>query len=75
MMSGSTKPRKTGKGTRTERVSQFTTPVDDETMDFIQAIERFKTEHGRAFPTWTDVLRVLKELGYEKKAPPPSPTR
>jgi hypothetical protein len=60
------------KTSRTERVSQFTTPVDDETMDFIQAIERFKSDHGRAFPTWTDVLKVVKNLGYEKKTPPPA---
>jgi hypothetical protein len=71
MMSGSTKPRKTGKVTRTERVSHFTTPVDDETMDFIQAIERFKSDHRRSYPTWTEVLRVLKDLGYEKKTTPP----
>jgi hypothetical protein len=69
MMPGA-KPRKpTGKSARTERVSQFTTPVDDETMAFIQAIERFKSDHGRSFPTWTDVLKVLKELGYERKTP------
>jgi uncharacterized protein (UPF0335 family) len=67
-------PRKTTKTTRTERISQFTTPVDDETLDFIQAIERFKSERNRAFPSWTDVLQVLKGLGYEKKgAPPPRP--
>jgi hypothetical protein len=68
------KPRKTSKSTRTERVSQFTTPVDDETLDFIQAIERFKAERNRAFPSWTDVLNVLKGLGYEKKGDPPPPT-
>jgi hypothetical protein len=76
-MTGSTKqPRKPhGRSPRTERVSQFTTPVDDETLDFIQAIERFKAERGRAFPTWTDVLNVLKGLGYAKKPPPAAPPR
>jgi hypothetical protein len=75
-MSGNTKPRKTSaKTTRTERISQFTTPVDDETLDFIQAIERFKVERGRAFPSWTDVLLILKSLGYEKKTAPPLPPR
>jgi hypothetical protein len=70
-MAGGTKPRKpTSKPSRTERISQFTTPVDDEAMDFIQAIERFKADRGRAFPSWSDVLGVLKSLGYEKKQPP-----
>jgi hypothetical protein len=72
-MPGSAKPRKpTNRGTRTERVSQFTTPVDDETFEFIQAIERFKADRGRAFPTWTDVLSVIKSLGYAKQTAPPS---
>jgi hypothetical protein len=75
-MPGDIKPRKPReKLTRVERTSQFTTPVDDETFDFIQAIERFKTERGRAFPTWSDVLTVLKGLGYEKKPPPPASPR
>lgn len=67
-MSGSAKsPKSSGKSFRTERISQFSTPVDDETLDFIQALERFKADRGRAFPTWTEVLTVLKGLGYEKK--------
>jgi hypothetical protein len=68
------KPRKTtSRGSRTERVSQFTTPVDDEAFDFIQAIERFKQDRNRAFPSWSDVLGILKGLGYEKRAPGPPP--
>jgi hypothetical protein len=75
-MPGDTKPRgPRQKLTRTERTSQFSTPVDDETFDFIQAIERFKTERGRAFPSWGDVLNVLKTLGYEKKQHPPATPR
>jgi hypothetical protein len=66
MMSGKSKSTKPPQ--KAERVSQFSTPVDDETFAFIQAIERFKIERGRAFPTWTDVLQILKGLGYEKKA-------
>jgi hypothetical protein len=70
-MPGNTKPRKTSSKTlRNERVSQFTTPVDDETFAFIQAIERFKADRNRAFPSWSDVLSVIKGLGYEKREPP-----
>jgi hypothetical protein len=74
-MPRTTKPRKPARVARPERISQFTTPVDDETLDFIQAIERFKAERGRAFPTWTDVLNVLKSLGYEKRPAPPPGSR
>jgi hypothetical protein len=75
-MSGSTRPKKpSAKPNRTERISQFSTPVDDETLHFIQALERFKADRGRAFPTWTEVLTVLKSLGYERKTPPSGPPR
>jgi len=67
-MSGSIKPRKpSSKMPRTERISQFTTPIDDETFVFIQAIERFKAERRRSFPSWTDVLLILKDLGTRRK--------
>lgn len=49
-----------------ERVSHFTTAVDEDAMEFIQAIEAFKKAKHRAFPTWGEVLGVLKGLGYRK---------
>jgi len=49
-----------------ERVSHFTVPVDDDAMEFIQAIEAFKKARSRPFPTWGEVLKVLKDLGYRK---------
>ncbi len=38
-------------------------------IEFLRAIERFK--RGRPFPTWTEVLKVLKGLGYRKGAEAP----
>jgi hypothetical protein len=35
-------------------------------LEFIQAIHAHKARSGRAFPTWSEVLRILRELGYEK---------
>lgn len=52
-----------------ERVSHFTTPVEDDALEFIQAIEAFKKAKRRPFPTWGEVLLVLKDLGYRKQAP------
>lgn len=33
---------------------------------FILAIESFKKANGKMFPTWTDVLEVIRKLGYRK---------
>ena len=35
-------------------------------LEFIQAIHAHKQRSGRAFPTWSEVLRILRDLGYEK---------
>lgn len=38
---------------------------DDETA-FMRAMERYKRENRRPFPTWSEVLEVLVSLGYRK---------
>jgi len=40
-----------------------------EQMLFIQAIDTFKRVNGKTFPTWTDVLEVVRKLGYRKTMP------
>lgn len=35
-------------------------------LEFMRAIERFKLETGRKFPTWREVLGVIDRLGYER---------
>ncbi len=49
-----------------ERRSQFSTPVDADDLEFIKAIEAYKEEKGRPFPSWSEVLKILKLLGYKK---------
>lgn len=36
---------------------------------FISAVEAFKRSNGKMFPTWTDVLEVVRLLGYRKTMP------
>jgi hypothetical protein len=36
------------------------------------AIDRYKRKNARPFPTWTEVLEVIKALGYRKVAEPQS---
>ena len=35
-------------------------------MEFLQAMQDYKKSSGRMFPTWSEVLEVVKNLGYEK---------
>ena len=42
-------------------------PTDEETA-FMKAMERYKRENRRPFPTWSEVLEVLRALGYRKVA-------
>lgn len=35
-------------------------------VEFMLAVERFRREKNRRFPTCSDVLGVLKSLGYRK---------
>jgi hypothetical protein len=41
--------------------------TDEETI-FMKAMERYKRENRRPFPTWSEVLEVLRSLGYRKVA-------
>ena len=42
---------------------------DDET-EFMKAMDRYKRENRRPFPSWTEVLEVLHSLGYSCVAEP-----
>ena len=35
-------------------------------VEFMQAFDRYKHESGRMFPTCSEVLEVLRGLGYER---------
>ena len=42
--------------------------MDEEQFAFIMAIDEYKRVNNRPFPTWTEVLEVIKHLGYRKVA-------
>lgn len=51
--------------------------LSSEELQFIKAIEKYKSENNKHFLSWTEVLKIVKELGYKKvsrKAPASSPT-
>ncbi len=35
-------------------------------VEFMRAIDDYKRRSGRMFPTWSEVLEVVRELGYQK---------
>jgi len=37
-------------------------------QEFMQAMQEYKHTSGRMFPTWSEVLEVLRDLGYAKPA-------
>ncbi len=63
--------RKRGRG---RRLSEFTKAAEEGEMTteqflFLMAIDAFKKGNDRMFPTWTDVLEVIRLLGYRKTMP------
>jgi FMN phosphatase YigB (HAD superfamily) len=37
-------------------------------VEFMRAIDDYKRRSGRQFPTWSEVLEVIRDLGYRKVA-------
>jgi FMN phosphatase YigB (HAD superfamily) len=42
----------------------------DQEIEFMRAMDDYKRKSGRPFPTWSEVLEVLRSLGYRKVADP-----
>jgi hypothetical protein len=40
--------------------------MQPDVMEFITAIDDYKRQNNRPFPSWSEVLEVLKSLGYDK---------
>ena len=42
--------------------------LTDEQFEFVMAIDEYKRVNKRPFPSWTEVLEVVKYLGYRRVA-------
>ena len=64
--------RRRGPGVRKsdERKSAEDGSMNDEQFEFLMAIDEYKRQNNRPFPTWTEVLEVIKAIGYRKVAQP-----
>ncbi len=61
-----------GKRLADDRKSAEEGQMSDEQFEFLMAIDEYKRKNTRPFPTWTEVLDVIKALGYRKVAEPQS---
>ncbi len=59
-----------GKRRSDDRRSAEEGQMSDEQFEFLMAINEYKKVNARPFPTWTEVLEVIKALGYRKVAEP-----
>jgi hypothetical protein len=57
--------RRSGTSRRKRSMNQY--DMGDDVLEFVNAINHFKQRAGKAFPTWSEVLGILRELGYEKR--------
>jgi hypothetical protein len=62
--------RRRGPGRRRtdDRRSAEEGEMSDEQFEFVLAIDTYKRLNNRPFPSWTEVLEVVKQLGYRKVA-------
>ena len=46
--------------------------LNDEQFEFLMIIDEYKKVNQKPFPTWTEILEVIKAMGYRKVAEPQS---
>jgi hypothetical protein len=57
-------------GERRRQIDPTTCERDynNDEIEFMKAMDQYKRENRRPFPTWSEVLEVLRALGYRKVA-------
>jgi len=43
--------------------------ITGELLEFVMAMDEYKRQNDRPFPTWTEVFEIIHYLGYRKVAP------
>lgn len=66
--SGLDRRRGPGRRRSEERRTAEEGEMSDEQFEFLMAINEYKRVNKRPFPTWTEILDVMKALGYRKVA-------
>lgn len=68
--SGLDRRRGPGRRRSEDRRSAEEGEMTEEQFEFIMAVNEYKKVNKKPFPTWTEVLDVMKALGYRKVAEP-----
>ena len=66
------KDRRAERGERRRQIDPTTCERDynNDEIEFMKAMDQYKRENRRPFPTWSEVLEVLRALGYRRVAEP-----
>jgi hypothetical protein len=67
--SGLERRRGPGRRLSDDRRSAEEGEMTAEQFEFVMAIETYKKVNKRMYPTWTEVLEVVQQLGYRKVSP------
>ena len=57
-------PARKGRGARPTNPDS----MPDDVIELITAIDEYKRKNARLFPSWSEILQILKDLGYRKSA-------
>jgi hypothetical protein len=65
------KPERRERKERLRRIdpTTFEKQYTDDEMEFMTAMQQFKTQTGKSFPSFGDILRIAARLGYRKGYP------
>ena len=60
--------RKYHKSTKRKQIDPTTCERDytSDELEFMQALDRYKQSNGRKFPTCSEILEVVRSLGYQR---------
>jgi len=64
------KPRRTNDEEPEKAASMRPDEMPADVVEFITAMDDYKRTHQRPFPNWSEVLDVLKSLGYARGRAP-----
>jgi hypothetical protein len=68
--SGLDRRRGPGRRRSDDRRSAEEGEMTEDQFEFVMAINEYKNVNRRPFPTWTEILDIIKALGYRKVAKP-----
>ena len=69
MITGLERRRGPGRRLSDDRKSAEEGEMTAEQFEFVMAIQTYKKVNKKLYPTWTEILEVVRQLGYRKVMP------